>query len=67
VRPCLENTPDPWKVLRWVLWLSIVLVAFCCCDKLRDINSLKEKDLFWITVSEVSVHGQLASLFLGLW
>lgn len=30
-------------------------------------TKIKEERLIWLTVSEVSVHGQSAQLLLGLW
>lgn len=33
--------------------------TFHCCDQILDIYNLK-KNLFWLTISEGSVHGHLA-------
>jgi hypothetical protein len=31
-----------------------VLVSFCCCDKIANINNIKgRKNLFWLMISEV--------------
>jgi hypothetical protein len=45
----------------WALCYS----AFCCCDKILEIDNLKRrKDSFsQFTVSEVSVHGHLTVVF----
>jgi hypothetical protein len=37
----------------------LVLVTFCHCDKTSELNKVREKNVFWLTVSEVSVHGWL--------
>jgi hypothetical protein len=44
-----------------------VFVSFycCCCYKYVRETTQGRKDLFWLTVSEVSVHGWLALIFLG--
>jgi hypothetical protein len=42
--------------------------AFHYCDKIPEENQLiRRKGLFWITISEVSVHGHLVPLPLSLW
>jgi hypothetical protein len=45
----------PEKTMAW--W---VRQAFHCCDKYLREPLERRKDLFWLAVSEVSVHGQLA-------
>lgn len=42
-------------------------VSILSCDKIPDINSVKEERLVWLTVSEVSVYACLSPLLLGLW
>jgi hypothetical protein len=34
----------------------LVSVSFFHCEKIHEQNHLKEKDLFWLMLSEVSVH-----------
>jgi hypothetical protein len=44
------------------------LVSFpLICQNTWDNQFKRGKDLFWLIVSEDSVHGQLTLLFLGLW
>jgi hypothetical protein len=39
------------------------VLAFCCCDELLETINLKGwKGLFWVMVSEISVHGHFALL-----
>jgi hypothetical protein len=46
--------------------MGLYYVAFCDWDKILEKNSLRRKGLFWLTFSEVSVHGQVA-LLLCTW
>lgn len=39
------------------------MLAFCCGDKILEIISLKRGVLFWLTGSEISVHGYLTHGF----
>jgi hypothetical protein len=43
------------------------VLAVRCYDKISEkINFKRRKDLFWLTISEVSVQGYLVQLLLGL-
>jgi hypothetical protein len=39
---------------------SVLVILYVTVTEIPDINSLRKKDLFWLTVSESSVHGCLA-------
>lgn len=41
-------------------------LVFHLCYKTDNINNLKRKDLFWLTVLDASVHGHFSSLLKGL-
>jgi hypothetical protein len=50
--------------LRVQQWTNGMLLTFHHCYKMSEQNNMREKDLFWLTVS---VHDHLASLLLGPW
>jgi hypothetical protein len=43
------------------------LSGFSLLWQAPEANNLKEERFVWLTVSEVSLHGQVAPLLLGLW
>jgi hypothetical protein len=41
------------------------VLVFLLLRQIPERINLRRKDLFWLVVSEVSVHDQLTALFLG--
>lgn len=41
---------------------GVPALAFVAVTQISDTNNLEKKDMFWLLVSEVPVHGRLAPL-----
>ena len=43
-------------------WPKVCLFSLYCCSKIPDLTTERRQDLFWLMISEVSVHDQSAPL-----
>lgn len=54
-----------FKLILGAFYVLAPFLAFCCHNKVQQINTVREEGLSWLTVSEASVLGQLVPLLLG--